>query len=84
MVQEQRPLLPSLASQLSRLKFNAYFMCGTFTSDINMSPYNKKQHLHNFIMEVFSNIPREDLKMACSPFLSRLEKVFAAKDDFIW
>jgi hypothetical protein len=33
-------------------------------------------------MEVFSNIPREDLKRACSPFLSRLE-VFAAKGDFI-
>jgi hypothetical protein len=34
-------------------------------------------------MEVFSNIPWEDLKRACSPFLSRLEKVFAAKGDFI-
>jgi hypothetical protein len=33
-------------------------------------------------MEVFNNIPREDLKGACSPFLSRLEKVFAAKGDF--
>jgi hypothetical protein len=30
-------------------------------------------------MEVFSNIPREDLKRACSPFLSMLEEVFAAK-----
>jgi hypothetical protein len=29
------------------------------------------------------NIPREDLKRACSPFLSRLEEVFAAKGDFI-
>jgi hypothetical protein len=27
-------------------------------------------------MEIFSNIPREDLKRACSPFLSRLEEVF--------
>jgi hypothetical protein len=34
-------------------------------------------------MEVFSNIPREDLKRACSPFLSRLEQVFVAKDDCI-
>jgi hypothetical protein len=34
-------------------------------------------------MEVFSNIHREDLKGACSLFLSRLEKVFAATGDFI-
>jgi hypothetical protein len=34
-------------------------------------------------MEVFSNIPREDLKRACSHFLSRLEEVIAAKGDFI-
>jgi hypothetical protein len=33
-------------------------------------------------MEVFSNIPREDLKRTCSPFLFRLEEVFAAKGDF--
>jgi hypothetical protein len=37
----------------------------------------------NTIMEVFSNIPREDLKRTCSPFLSRLEQAFAAKGDFI-
>ncbi len=35
------------------------------------------------IMEVFSNIPREAPKRACSPFRSRLEKVVAAKADFI-
>jgi hypothetical protein len=35
-------------------------------------------------MEVFSNIPREDFKRACSLFLSRLEKVFAAKGGFIY
>jgi hypothetical protein len=35
------------------------------------------------IIEVFSNIPRDDLKRACSLFLSRLEKVFGAKCDFI-
>jgi hypothetical protein len=34
-------------------------------------------------MEVFSNIPTEAVKRACSCFLSRLEKVFASKGDFI-
>jgi hypothetical protein len=34
-------------------------------------------------MEVFSNIPREATKMACSRFRPRLEKVIAAKVDFI-
>jgi hypothetical protein len=34
-------------------------------------------------MEVFSNIPREAVKRACSCFLSRLEKVVSSKGDFI-
>jgi hypothetical protein len=34
-------------------------------------------------MEVFSNIPREDLKRACSHFRPRLEEVVTAKCDFI-
>jgi hypothetical protein len=34
-------------------------------------------------MEVFSNIPREAAKRACSHFLSRLEKAVVAKGDFI-
>jgi hypothetical protein len=34
-------------------------------------------------MEVFSNIPREDLKRACSRFRPRLEEIVAAKCDFI-
>jgi hypothetical protein len=34
-------------------------------------------------MEVFSNIPREAAKMACSRFLSRLEKAVAVKGNFI-
>jgi hypothetical protein len=33
-------------------------------------------------MKVFSNIPRENLKRACSRFRSRLEKVVSAKGDF--
>jgi hypothetical protein len=34
-------------------------------------------------MKVFSSIPREDLKRACSRFRPRLEEVVAAKCDFI-
>jgi hypothetical protein len=34
-------------------------------------------------MEVFSNIHREATKRACSHFLFKLEKVIAAKGDFI-
>jgi hypothetical protein len=34
-------------------------------------------------MEVFSNIPREATKRTCSSFRSRLEKVVAAKGNFI-
>jgi hypothetical protein len=43
----------------------------------------KKQSLVTTIMEVFSSIPRKATKRACSSFRSRLEKVFAAKGDFI-
>jgi hypothetical protein len=35
------------------------------------------------IKEFFSNIPREATMMACSRFRPRLEKVVAAKGDFI-
>jgi hypothetical protein len=34
-------------------------------------------------MEIFSKVPREVTKRACSPFRSRLEKVVAVKGDFI-
>jgi hypothetical protein len=57
--------------------------CGVSRRGINRSSHKKKQSLITTIMEVFSNIPREDLKRVCSPFPSRLEKVFAAKSDFI-
>jgi hypothetical protein len=59
-----------------------YLKCGVSRRGINRSSH-KKQPLITTIMEVFSNISREDLKRACSPFLSRLEEVFAAKGDFI-
>jgi hypothetical protein len=51
-----------------------YLKCGVFRRGINRSSH-KKQYLITPIMEVFSNIPREAAKRACSCFLSRLEKV---------
>jgi hypothetical protein len=54
-----------------------------YLGEVLTDPLTKKQSLITAIMEVFSNIPREDLKRACSPFLSRLGKVVAAKGYFI-
>jgi hypothetical protein len=60
-----------------------YLKCGVSRRGINRSSHTKKQSLITTIMEVFSNIPKEATKRACSCFLSRLEKVVAAKGDFI-
>jgi hypothetical protein len=51
--------------------------------EVLTDPLTKKQSLITTIIEVFSNIPREDLKRACSRFRPRLEKVAAAKCDFL-
>jgi hypothetical protein len=60
-----------------------YFVWGVSERDVNRSPHNTKQSLINSIKEVFSLIPREDIKRACSRFRSRLEKDVAAEGDFI-
>jgi hypothetical protein len=60
-----------------------YLKSGVSRRDINISSHKKKLSLITTIMEVFSNIPREATKRACSPFRFRLEEVVAAKDDFI-
>jgi len=60
-----------------------YLKCGVSRRGITRSSHIKKQSLITTIMEVFSNIPREATKRACSPFRSKLEKVIAAKGDFI-
>jgi hypothetical protein len=56
-----------------------------YLEEVLTDPLTKKQALITTIIEVFINIPSEELKRACSPFLSRLEEVFAApaKGDFI-
>jgi hypothetical protein len=42
--------------------------------DVLTDPLTKKQSLITTIMEVFSNIPREDFKRACSSFWLRLDE----------
>jgi hypothetical protein len=60
-----------------------YFVWGVAERDTNRSPHNTKESLITSIKEVFNNFPREDLKLACSRFRSRLEEVVAAEGDFI-
>jgi hypothetical protein len=54
-----------------------------YLREVLTDPLTKKQSLITTIMEVLSNISREAAKMACSPFRSRVEKVVAAKGNFI-
>jgi hypothetical protein len=54
-----------------------------YLGEVSTDPLTKKLSLITTIREVFSNIPREANKRACSPFRSRLEKFVAAKGDFI-
>jgi hypothetical protein len=54
-----------------------------YLEDVLTDPLTKKKSLITTIKEFFSNIPREATKMGCSRFWPRLEKVVAAKSDFI-
>ena len=56
-------------------------MCGVRRRDINSSSSNKKQSLINFVMEAFSNIPREAVDRGCSQFKLRLGEAVGAKGD---
>jgi hypothetical protein len=60
-----------------------YFVWGVSERDVKRSPHSTKQSLISSIKEVFSLIPREDLKRACSRFQSRREEVVAVEGDFI-
>jgi hypothetical protein len=54
-----------------------------YLGEVLTDPLTKKQSLITTIKEFFSNIPREATKMTCSRFRPKLEKVVAAKGDFI-
>jgi hypothetical protein len=54
-----------------------------YLGEVLTDPLTKKPSLITTIKEFLSNIPREATKMACSHFCPRLEKVIAAKSDFI-
>jgi hypothetical protein len=54
-----------------------------YLGEVLTDPLTKKLSLITTIKEFFSNIPREATKMACCRFRPRLEKVVAAKGDFI-
>jgi hypothetical protein len=54
-----------------------------YLGEVLTDPLTKNQSLITTIIEVFSNIPREDLKRACSHFLFRREEVIGTKGDFI-
>jgi len=59
-----------------------YFVWGVAERDVNRTSHNTKQALKDRIVEVFNNIPKEDVVRACTRFRSRLEKVVAANGDF--
>jgi hypothetical protein len=54
-----------------------------YLGEVLTDPLTKKQSLITIVTEVFSMIPMEDLKRACSRFWPSLEEVVAAKCDFI-
>lgn len=60
-----------------------FYVWGVAERDTNRSPHNTKDSLISSIMEVFSNIPREDVIHACSRVRSRLEEIIEANGDFI-
>ena len=51
--------------------------------DVNRSSQNMKQSLVNTILEVFTNILREDIIWDCTRFMSHLEEFVVADGDFI-
>jgi hypothetical protein len=59
------------------------FQSVAYLGEVLTDPLTKKQSLITTIKEFFSNIPREATKMTCSRFRPKLEKVVAAKGDFI-
>jgi hypothetical protein len=57
-------------------------VCGIFRGYINKSPHITKKSLVISIMEVFSNILREDIKRTSNCYWSRLVEAVANEGDF--
>jgi hypothetical protein len=58
-------------------------LLAVFEGDVNKSSKKIKQPLINCIMEIFSNISRDNAKRVCSQIWLRLEEFVAAVCDFI-
>ena len=51
--------------------------------DVNKAPHNSKESLITKIMEIFTNLSRKEVVLACNRFRRRQEKVVEANGDFI-
>ena len=60
-----------------------YYVWSVVEGDVNKAPHNTRESLIVKIMEVFPNMSREEVALACKQFRTRLEKVIAANGDFI-
>ena len=78
-----RELEVSLTLVRKIIKEDFWYFWGVTEGDVNKAPHNTKESLIVKIMEVFANMFREKVALACNQFRSRLEKVIAANGDFI-
>ena len=51
--------------------------------DVNKAPHNSKESLIMKIMEIFTNLSRKEVVLACNRFRRRQEKFVEANGDFI-
>ena len=59
-----------------------YYVWGVTKQDVNKAPHNTKESLITKIMEMFSNLSREEVALACNRFQGCLEKIIEANGDF--
>ena len=60
-----------------------YYVWGVTEGDVNKAPHDTKESLIVKIMEVFPNMSREEVTLACNQFRRRLGKVISTNRDFI-